>query len=957
MTTIRPNDTIAGGSSYNLTGGASAQACLSDDSDSSYIRKAGSSTASIILGMGTFSVSSSQRVKQVRVRCRAKTDVSDSKLNLQLGMTSFERAPGDHIPHLVSYWGPAYSLRGVNTLGEYSGPYYATAPDGGAWDQDRIDALRVQVTDYRSGTSRGYLYEVYVDVDLAAQPTASVTSPTGTITNTSLPTIAWEFTDTDGDAQAYYELKVFTAAQVADPGFDPSTSTPAWTSGEQAAADQSATVGEYLTNGTYRAYVRVAKTVNGSAFWSPWVYSEFTIDLTAPPMPSISAAWSAEEASVTCTVTGGIPTGFSSQTFEVQRSDDGGVSWSGIRNGVLAPDSSYVAVVKDYEAPRGVTVQYRARAIGVFGSEQIASEWGGERPWEVLMRQAVWYIDANVAPGGQTVPNQGTGGSVLDARLGSGTGVDTNDPKLLEYDPAEGAYIYLPGTTGNYLSAPDAAALDITGDIDIRVHIAPDSWTPSGYPYMVAKGGFGIDLAYAMFFDNGTGKIYFRTSSNGTNAIDALSTVATGFSAGSAHWVRATRDVNNGSGGNTTTFYTSEDGVTWTQLGAAVTNAGTTSIYASTAALQIGESVGSAFAGRIRRVQLLNGIGGTTVLDVDTSVLTSGSQTSFTALTGQTVTINRSTSGRKAVAVVAPVWLLGTDDYMEVADNDLLDFGASDSFTVVVCTREWASIAGNGRLIDKRQGSDLAGWGLHHISDTVLTATLDAGVSEQVYSAQALAYGALASNGMVVDRNTGTLRTFVQGVIGTGPTTLTLGSLASSAPLRVGSLGSGSFYADMEFSAAAVFRRALTADEITVVNDGYQAWANDYPSLAVPLDGRWWVKAVTAPSRNRGAVRVLAGLDEQVEEDTGVFRPKGRSTALVVSGSLYGRDGTYRVVTVGEDEWNAVYALIRHQGVLLVQDPAGGQKYIRVTGRRINTVGAVGALRREAELVYVEVDG
>ena len=51
---------------------------------------------------------------------------------------------------------------------------------------------------------------------------------------------------------------------------------------------------------------------------------------------------------------------------------------------------------------------------------------------------------------------------------------------------------------------------------------------------------------------------------------------------------------------------------------------------------------------------------------IDTSVLKTGAETSFTALTGQTVTITRSTSGRKTAIVTQPCWLFGTDDYMEV---------------------------------------------------------------------------------------------------------------------------------------------------------------------------------------------------------------------------------------------------------------------------------------------------
>ena len=119
------------------------------------------------------------------------------------------------------------------------------------------------------------------------------------------------------------------------------------------------------------------------------------------------------------------------------------------------------------------------------------------------------------------------------------------------------------------------------------------------------------------------------------------------------------------------------------------------SIFSGNANLGSGTSVHWSVAidsqARFYRAQVLDGIDGTTVLDVDTSVVTSGSDTSFPALTGQTVTINRSTSGRKAVAVTHPLWLFGTDDYMEVADNDLIDFGASDSFTVLAVVRQWAT--------------------------------------------------------------------------------------------------------------------------------------------------------------------------------------------------------------------------------------------------------------------------
>ena len=279
--------------------------------------------------------------------------------------------------------------------------------------------------------------------------------------------------------------------------------------------------------------------------------------------------------------------------------------------------------------------------------------------------------------GQNTLTNGGAAGSLLPTTVGSSLAADSNDPKFLDHTGTN--YVYLPGVGANNLSIPDSAALDITGDIDVRAQIAPDSWTNTGYQYIISKLQSAV-WSYAFFFDTGSGKLYFRTSPNGSTLIDALSTVATGFAAGTTKWVRATRDVDNGAGGNTTTFYTSDDGVSWTQLGATVVNAGTTSIFVGTQPVYIADPSSSPLVAKVYRAQILNGIDGTTVLDVDTSVITTGAATSFTAVTGQTVTINRSTSGRKTVAVTQPTWLFGTDDYMEVNNRYMAHSTSAENY-------------------------------------------------------------------------------------------------------------------------------------------------------------------------------------------------------------------------------------------------------------------------------------
>jgi hypothetical protein len=265
-----------------------------------------------------------------------------------------------------------------------------------------------------------------------------------------------------------------------------------------------------------------------------------------------------------------------------------------------------------------------------------------------------------------TLSNLGWTGNLLPTTLGSGTAADSNDPKFLDWTGTN--YVYTPGVNNNYLTIPDATALDVTGDIDIRAYVALDNWASGSVQMLVAKFTAAGQYSYRLYI-SATGAVVLEWSTDGTTVISKVSTVVNGITNGTIKWVRATLDVDNGASGNDVKFWLSDNGTTWTQLGSTVTTAGTTSIFNSTSDVYIADRVaasGQNAAGKFFRAQIFNGIDGTKVLDVDTSVITSGAATSFFALSGQTVTINRATSGRKTVAVVHPCWLFGTDDYMEV---------------------------------------------------------------------------------------------------------------------------------------------------------------------------------------------------------------------------------------------------------------------------------------------------
>ena len=386
VTTIRPN---TNGTGYNVTGAATASAALSDDSDSSFIRRTSNdTTATSTIRFGTFALTSAQLVKQVRLRARVKNDESTSKVTFNLTT----RTGG------VTYSAPAYQVKGVKTIQTFTGPWFSTPPGGGSWLQTNIDNAAINVTDYAPvAAARAYIYELFIDVDVVNRPSASVTSPSGSVTDTSRPEVSWTFSDTDGDEQAFYQIKVFSDADYLAAGFDPSSSSATYDSGEVSSTETSATIGTYLINDTYRAYVRLGKVVNGAPFWSDWAFSGFVMNVSAPTAPTLSLIYSSANNRVQIEATGASATGYDSQVFEIQRSADQ-ATWKVVRDAdELAPNATYQASINDYEASRGGTAYYRARSIGTISGDTIASDFGATASVTVT-NDGAWWLKAVSAP-------------------------------------------------------------------------------------------------------------------------------------------------------------------------------------------------------------------------------------------------------------------------------------------------------------------------------------------------------------------------------------------------------------------------------------------------------------------------------------------------------------------------------------------------------------------------------
>lgn len=444
---------------------------------------------------------------------------------------------------------------------------------------------------------------------------------------------------------------------------------------------------------------------------------------------------------------------------------------------------------------------------------------------EDVLNDAVFWVDAgrsSVVSG--ALSNLGTGGSALNAVFGNSTGVDSFDPALLTHTGTN--YVYMTGLT-NYAATPSATPLDITGDIEIVVRLAADDWTPTA-PQIIASKRSSTNLSWQLQLAiDGTITWSFN---NGTNLfLNGVVTAPSPLTDGVPYWLKFTRVASTGAiamqqASDQATEPTSWP-TTWTSSGTRNTG----NITAQAVELAIGAarqgSAGDSFVGKFYRAIVRNGIGGTTVFDADfTTGITSGAQTTFTesSANAATVTINRSTSGRKAVAVTRPILLFGTDDYLEVPDNDLLDFGVSDSFTMLLVHRAWATFATSAAGVAKKANATATtqGWLLSAGSTTAAQGQMQVGDGTNGTTAVSgsRTSGALSIVTAVRNVTADTVQTFLGNTGGTAITDATTTTSANAEVMRIGRLsGAGTGYSDFEVLAAAVWRRALNANEIATI--------------------------------------------------------------------------------------------------------------------------------------------
>lgn len=182
-------------------------------------------------------------------------------------------------------------------------------------------------------------------------------------------------------------------------------------------------------------------------------------------------------------------------------------------------------------------------------------------------------------------------------------------------------------------------SLAITGDIDIRVDLHPESWRDEQMLCGLANG-LNSNEGWSLRIDD-SGVLHL-TWHDGTTFYDVSSEFPVPQAGRQA--VRATLDVNNGASGHTVTFYTAPTiAGSWTQLGDAITGTGTTSLAYEGGAISVGHVQGRSqrgIHGLVYHFELYNGIAGTAVTDVDFTALTNGAHSFTDSNSNRWVTIN-----------------------------------------------------------------------------------------------------------------------------------------------------------------------------------------------------------------------------------------------------------------------------------------------------------------------------
>ncbi len=379
VVTLRPDGDDASFGTPTLVPGGPAYAILNDDDDATYIDlDAGDQ---VDLTLADLSLPAGAVIKSVRTDVRSST----------AGPAVLTATVRDIDLTVVA--GGAQTINSPAPL-RYT---FATYPSG-PFSDAQVDSAIMRLSNQGSANFVR-CYEGYFVVTYVMQPGLTVNEPTGTLTDTNMPTIQWTGAlDSDGGGQYAIGVRIFTAAQYGIGGFDPSTSPATYSSGEQIQEQQAYDLPVSLADGVYRAYVVIWQNVNGAPHLSDWEFTDFEIDVALPGVPTLTLTPENSAGRIKIEFADN-PGDAGTDALDLERSYDGGETWLPVRN--LAGLSTRIsddefelifateAPIYDYEAPNGLPAAYRCRTLHDYGGGSFAASdwtmetttWAAEQWW------------------------------------------------------------------------------------------------------------------------------------------------------------------------------------------------------------------------------------------------------------------------------------------------------------------------------------------------------------------------------------------------------------------------------------------------------------------------------------------------------------------------------------------------------------------------------------------------
>lgn len=183
--------------------------------------------------------------------------------------------------------------------------------------------------------------------------------------------------------------------------------------------------------------------------------------------------------------------------------------------------------------------------------------------------------------------------------------------------------LYLPGTSGNNVTCPDSAALDITGSFSLVVYIYAAAYTSASGMRLISKlNGAGIAAGggYELYLTStGSPQVQISDGTAGRNMGSGSN-----LTGGTGYWLLGYYDNST----KTSSFYTSTEAasleptaVTWSSFGTPSSHVGS-SPTANAISLTVGDlpSLARLYTGMISRAQVWSGniqSGGTLLADFD----------------------------------------------------------------------------------------------------------------------------------------------------------------------------------------------------------------------------------------------------------------------------------------------------------------------------------------------------